>query len=171
MGVDILLQWILRIFVLIISQNGKIGHKHRNIYATKLGINTGVIEVATWIVCSEFSYSETWSVVVSSLELLDNSEVFLEGVITFCLCRPQISVPQTLIYLWGLFNYFLSFLNSLEFVNQQYSYTLYKNDGLWIPESWDFLSVLINSINFLYLWYACSRIMSNYPLHSLLKKR
>ena len=91
MGVDILLQWILRIFVLIISQNGKIGHKHRNIYATKLGINTGVIEVATWIVCSEFSYSETWSVVVSSLELLDNSEVFLEGIITLNLGRPQIS--------------------------------------------------------------------------------
>ena len=53
----------------------------------------------------------------------------------------------------------LPFLISLEFVTQQYYYTIYKNDGFFIPASWDFHLVPINSTNFHYIWDALFQSM------------
>ena len=92
------------------------------------------------------SSSDSWSVIVSSLESLDNHEVFLESIITLCIGVLQSSGLWKLVYIRGLFNGFLPLLTSL----------------VLFP---------IDSTKFIYLWYAWFQSISKHSLQSLLNQR
>ena len=90
------------------------------------------------------SSSESWSIIVSSLESLDNSIVCSEGIITLHIGCLQNSGLWALVYLWVPFNKFLPLMTSLEFSTRKSAYTYYKIHGFFIPTSWAFHSVPIN---------------------------